>query len=98
MVLFHYLRGTTTSETRRAEILDDILPAQDARIALRGWIAQQPDDVQESARTLICLNRDGSARSVLSGGGGGGGVGDNAQSRRRGKSVPPRRQEKRVNE
>ena len=73
--------------TAACNILDDVLPAQDARIALRGWIAQQPEDIQRKARAVIYLSLDGSARSQLSGDGYSG----DAKSRLRGKSLPPPR-------
>ena len=78
--------NTTFDATETCNILDDVLPAQDARIALRGWIAQQPEDIQRKARAVMYLSQDGSTRSLLSGDGYSG----DTKSRLRGKSLPPK--------
>ena len=95
------MAGGDTS-ARASSILDDVLPAQDARIALRGWFAQQPKEIQLAAKRMSvkCLNPDGSSRSLLgsSTGNSGGGkhrvpTGSAARStvmRQRGKSLPPK--------
>ena len=85
------------NETAASSILDDVLPAQDARIALRGWFAQQPKEIQLAAENMTaCLNKDGSSRSLLGGTGNNGG-GHRVPSvtrstvRQRGTSLPPKR-------
>ena len=85
-----------------AHLLDDVLPAQDARIALRGWFAQQPKEIQLATKkmNLKCLRPDESSRSLLSTGNSGGvhrvptpGRSSVTRStvRQRGKSLPPKR-------
>lgn len=89
------MAGGDTS-ARASSILDDVLPAQDARIALRGWFAQQPKEIQLAAKRMSvkCLNPDGSSRSLLGSSTGNSGGGKRAARstvmRQRGKSLPPK--------